>query len=70
VVLLRPQASPPGVKESAITEIAEFTMPLTSIEGRATAYVCRNFSCELPTTDVERMLELLSAGSRSKQTEP
>ena len=31
----------------------------SALDGDATAYVCRNFSCELPTTDVDKMLELL-----------
>jgi len=29
------------------------------IDGRATAYVCRNYSCRLPVTDAGDMLELL-----------
>jgi len=61
VVILRPDAD-----EGAITETAKFTKSQTSMDGKATAYVCRNFSCELPTTDVDRMLELLAAGSRVK----
>ncbi|MCL4401291.1 MAG: thioredoxin domain-containing protein, partial [Acidobacteria bacterium] len=32
---------------------------LRKIEGRATAYVCRNYACELPTTDPARFAELL-----------
>jgi uncharacterized protein YyaL (SSP411 family) len=61
VILLRPDGD-----EEAITEMAEFTKPQTSIGGKATAYVCQNFSCQLPTTDAEQMLELLGAGSRVK----
>jgi uncharacterized protein YyaL (SSP411 family) len=30
-----------------------------AVEGRATAYVCRNFTCELPVTDVEKLKALL-----------
>ncbi len=29
------------------------------IDGKATAYVCENFSCKLPTTDIKEMLKLL-----------
>jgi len=54
VVLLRGEGD-----DGAITELAEFIRPHISIDGKATAYVCQNFRCELPTTDVERMLELL-----------
>jgi uncharacterized protein YyaL (SSP411 family) len=32
---------------------------LTPIDGKATAYVCENFSCKLPTTSTEEMLGLL-----------
>ena len=30
-------------------------------EGKATAYVCRNFACNLPTTEVAKMMEQLQA---------
>ena len=33
-----------------------------SIEGRATAYVCQNFQCNAPTTDPDKMIELLDKG--------
>ena len=32
---------------------------LSPIKGKATAYVCENFSCKLPTTDKDEMLALL-----------
>jgi uncharacterized protein YyaL (SSP411 family) len=32
---------------------------MTTIEGKTTAYVCENFACQLPTTSVEKMMELL-----------
>ena len=56
VVILR---SP--VEESyEITKIAKFTKSLQAEEGKATAFVCRNYVCNLPTTDVHAMLELLN----------
>ena len=55
VVLLR------GKEENAeIIEFADFTKAQSSIDGKATAYVCLNHVCNLPTTDVNKMLELLS----------
>jgi uncharacterized protein YyaL (SSP411 family) len=42
-----------------ITNIAGFVGDLKSIEGKATAYVCQNYACKLPTNDKETMLELL-----------
>jgi uncharacterized protein YyaL (SSP411 family) len=59
VVLLRPADAP-----QAIARIAPYTrdqVPLA--DGRATAYVCRRFSCELPTADPAKMLALLSASA-------
>ena len=56
VVLLR---GPEG--DGDITGIAEFTKSQASIDGKATAYVCLNYVCKLPTTDVDKMLELLGA---------
>jgi uncharacterized protein YyaL (SSP411 family) len=57
VVLLRsPDRSGPGVER-----LAEFTKHQTAIDNKATAYVCLNYNCKLPTTDAAEMLELLNA---------
>ena len=58
VLLFRPagEANPP------IAALAPFVRAQDAIGGQATAYVCRNTACELPTTDPERMVELLTAG--------
>ncbi len=58
VVLFR-QAGRDGEE---LSELAPFARPLTSIDGKATAYVCRGHRCELPTTDVAEMLRLLEQG--------
>jgi hypothetical protein len=57
VLLLRPADG-----ASEIAAIAPFTGPLVMREGRATAYVCRDHACQLPTNDAAKMLELLGAG--------
>ncbi len=57
VVLFRPAAE----ESPAIVRLAEFTRYLSSQKGKATAYVCRNYVCNLPTTDIKKMLELLNA---------
>jgi uncharacterized protein YyaL (SSP411 family) len=54
VVLLRPPEESPE-----IVRLAEFTKYHLSLNGQATAYVCLNYYCELPTTDVNKMLKLL-----------
>jgi uncharacterized protein YyaL (SSP411 family) len=55
VVLLNPG----GPELSGIAKFAEFTINQPSIDGRATAYVCMNHNCQPPTTDINKMLELL-----------
>jgi uncharacterized protein YyaL (SSP411 family) len=58
VVLFNPdEEDSPG-----ISQLAAFTRNQASIEGKATAYVCLNHSCKSPTTDVNKMLELLNVG--------
>jgi uncharacterized protein YyaL (SSP411 family) len=55
VVLFRPA----GVESPEISNLAEFTRYHKSIKDKATAYVCVNYQCKLPTTDVGEMLKLL-----------
>ena len=61
VVLLRA----PGGAEEEITRLAEFTRYQSSLQGRATAYVCLNYRCQLPTTEISQMLKSLSTGPRA-----
>ena len=46
-----------GNKE--IELLAPFTEYMTREGDPATAYVCQNFACKLPTSDIRKMLELL-----------
>ena len=32
------------------------------VDGKATAYVCRNYACRLPVTDLKKLKELLDQG--------
>jgi uncharacterized protein YyaL (SSP411 family) len=61
VVLFRPE----GETEAEITDIAEFTRYHRAIDSKATAYVCRNQTCESPTTDIGKMLESLNFNPES-----
>ncbi|HUU42182.1 MAG TPA: thioredoxin domain-containing protein [Planctomycetota bacterium] len=47
-----------------VVRLAPYTAAQTSLDGRATAYVCRDFACTAPTTDVTHMLERLDAPNR------
>ncbi|SES86338.1 hypothetical protein SAMN04488587_1339 [Methanococcoides vulcani] len=51
----------PGNEGNAITRIAEYTENLIMKDGKATAYVCKDLSCKEPTTDPEKMMQLLKA---------
>jgi len=55
IILFRPL----GNQKPSITELAEFTESQTPIDGKATAYVCKDYTCSAPTTDVNKMLTLL-----------
>ncbi len=54
VVILRPEDDP-----HQISKYAGYTLEQMPVEGKATAYVCRNFACERPVTTVDEMIELI-----------
>ncbi|MCP4632010.1 MAG: thioredoxin domain-containing protein [candidate division Zixibacteria bacterium] len=54
IVILRP-----GGERPPITEIAGYTLYQNQIDSKATAYVCRNFVCDKPTTDVSKLVDAL-----------
>ena len=47
---------------SRVPSIAELKM----IDGRATAYVCEHFACQLPTNDLRKFESMLSSGVTTK----
>ncbi|MDX9786639.1 MAG: thioredoxin domain-containing protein [Desulfobacterales bacterium] len=51
---------PDGPNEG-IGRLTPFTTAMTPINRQATAYVCRNFACNLPTTDIDEMMNNLNA---------
>ncbi|MFQ6039460.1 MAG: thioredoxin domain-containing protein [Candidatus Poribacteria bacterium] len=55
-VILRPTE----VESPEIIRLAAYTKDMLSMKGNATAYVCQNYSCRQPTTDIEKMLELFN----------
>jgi uncharacterized protein YyaL (SSP411 family) len=44
-----------------LARVAAYTATQYAVDGRATAYVCRNFACLAPTTEIGIMLETLAA---------
>ena len=55
VVLFKPASAP----QHPISDLAPYTESMTALDGKATVYVCSNFTCELPTTDAQKMVSLL-----------
>ncbi len=56
VILFRP-AEESGPE---IVRLAPYSEAMVAVEGKATAYVCSNQSCERPTTDPEELRRLLN----------
>ena len=54
-----------GPGQKYLGEHAEFYQSITAIDGKATAYVCENFACQLPTNDpavLEKIMRGKDAG--------
>ena len=45
--------------DAKITSIAEYTKSQRPLDGKPAAYVCRNFACEAPVTEPDKVRELL-----------
>jgi uncharacterized protein YyaL (SSP411 family) len=50
---------PSGAGAAEIEALVPFLKEQRAIDGKATAYVCKDYACSLPTTDVKKMVELL-----------
>ena len=55
VLVFRPEGEDPE-----ITNLATYTKMQVPIEGKATAYVCQNYECQLPTTEINEVLKMLN----------
>ncbi len=62
IVIFRPE----GLDHMDIETIAPFVQSHPSINNQATAYVCTNFTCALPTNDAESMMDLLNQKRTAK----
>jgi hypothetical protein len=61
---------PEDKNPSAVFRIAPFTSRMTSTQGKATAYVCQNFTCQNPTTDIDTMLQSIGTLALQKKRNP
>ncbi len=52
---------PPHGEVSGIREIAPFIASMSPVDDKATAYVCVNYNCNLPTNGVDTMLSMLKS---------
>ena len=63
-VLFKPARSrteaPGGPPANLLAQLAPFTEPHDLLDGKATAYVCTDFACRRPTTDVAEMVKQLT----------
>jgi uncharacterized protein YyaL (SSP411 family) len=49
----------PNSDGDKLVALAPFTASHTMIDGKATAYLCQNYSCKSPTTDASQLIKLL-----------
>jgi uncharacterized protein YyaL (SSP411 family) len=56
IVVFLPEDETP---DTGIKSIASIYRNYSSIDKKATAYVCSNYNCKLPTTDLSAMLKML-----------
>jgi uncharacterized protein YyaL (SSP411 family) len=55
-----------GEDEAWLKSRVPWVAAYTTIDGRPTAYVCRNFTCDLPTTSPAKVGELLRGASPTR----
>ncbi|MFT5189696.1 MAG: hypothetical protein ACI9DF_002359 [Verrucomicrobiales bacterium] len=55
VVIFKPE----GQVGEVLSAITPYVALHTALEGKATAYVCQNFACKLPQTDLAKVMESL-----------
>ena len=50
---------PSGEDGKRIRALSPFMENQKSIDGKSTAYVCKNYVCDFPTTDIAKLKQLL-----------
>jgi uncharacterized protein YyaL (SSP411 family) len=51
---------PPDERAEKLVKLAPFVKDYTALNGKATAYICSNHVCKNPTTDIQKLQELLN----------
>lgn len=49
-----------------LQDLVPFVKKQRMVGNKATAYVCENFACSIPTSDIDQFIQLLSANSQLK----
>jgi uncharacterized protein YyaL (SSP411 family) len=49
----------PGEPQQRLAKLLPFVRSLTMVDGKATAYICQDFACNLPTSDAKIVTQLL-----------
>ncbi len=52
--------------DTSLENLAEYTKGMKTIDGKTTVYVCKNFSCNYPTTDLKKVLTYLGERDDTK----
>jgi uncharacterized protein YyaL (SSP411 family) len=58
-----------GARQRDLARLAGFVEPLVMTSGKATAYVCVNFACKLPTSDPVTFAAQLDDASAAPRAE-
>jgi uncharacterized protein YyaL (SSP411 family) len=61
---------PSGEQGAAVRRLAPFAESYETVDGKAAAYVCRDFTCQLPTTDPSKLRELLQEAISEPSSSP
>jgi uncharacterized protein YyaL (SSP411 family) len=57
-----------GKDQQFFSDRVEFMKSVSEIDNKPTAYVCENFVCQLPTTDVKTLANLLTRPTHRKES--
>jgi hypothetical protein len=61
---------PSGPTGAAIRKLAPFAKSYVPVKGKAAAYVCQDFNCQLPTTDPDKLGKLLVEAISKPEASP